>query len=140
MWKILAILSTLYWYNYDICQSQHENQPPVVTMKRPVVEYAMAGREKNAIVNVCLVLTYYREALWFIGRPFDLSGGPLIYREALWFIGRPFDLSGGPLIYREDLWFIGRTFDLSGGPLIFLEKKVCILDTFLRESCIYFYL
>ena len=27
---------------------------------------------------------------------------------------------------------------LSGGPLIFLEKKVCILDTFLRESCIYF--
>ena len=25
---------------------------------------------------------------------------------------------------------------LSGGPLIFLEKKVCFLDTFLRESCI----
>ena len=32
------------------------------------------------------------------------------------------------------------TYVLSGGPLIFLEKKVCILDTFLRESCIYFYL
>ena len=30
------------------------------------------------------------------------------------------------------------TYVLSGGPLIFLEKKVCILDTFLRESCIYF--
>ena len=32
------------------------------------------------------------------------------------------------------------TYVLSGGPLIYLEKKVCILDTFLRESCIYFYL
>ena len=29
---------------------------------------------------------------------------------------------------------------LSGGPLIFLEKKVCILDMFLRESCIYLYI
>ena len=38
------------------------------------------------------------------------------------------------------LRIIRRPFDLSGGPLIFLEKKVCILDTFLRESCIYFYL
>ena len=38
------------------------------------------------------------------------------------------------------LRIIGRPFDLSGGPLIFLEKKVCILDTFLRESCTYFYL
>ena len=39
--------------------------------------------------------------------------------------------------------FIDRNYGayvLSGGPLIFLEKKVCILDTFLRESCIYFYL
>ena len=40
--------------------------------------------------------------------------------------------------YIGSLRIIGRPFDLSGGPLIFLEKKVCILDTFLRESCIYF--
>ena len=59
------IRCTLYWSMP--CWSQHENQPPVVTMKRPVVEYAMVVHKYltfcKQVINIHKYLTFCRSLL-----------------------------------------------------------------------------